>query len=382
MLDDAKFCAACGTPVEAGAGGAPNAAPQPPPAAASAVPPDWAAAVAGRPDRPRTQGPTGELPEYREAPSLHAGFWMRVVAWLIDYVIEIVGVVIIAFAVGVLYGILAKASGHAASRDLARLMGQVIGLVGGWLYYALFESSHLQATPGKLALGLRVTDLNGGRIGFGRATGRYFGKIISGLILLIGFMMAGWTSRKQALHDMMAGCCVVRKSELERFEAGGYTDSANSSRSGGMPGWAIALVVVGALIFPVAILAAIAIPAYQNYLVRSQVAEGVTLADGAKVAVAEYDANNNAFPTSNAQVGMGEPDSITGKYVGAVTVGTLQDGTGAIKVDFSDAANSALHGKYLLLEAQPQADGSLHWTCKDSSIAAKYLPTSCRSDDD
>ena len=62
-----------------------------------------------------------------------------------------------------------------------------------------------------MALGLLVTDRQGNRIGFGRATGRYFGKIISALILFIGFMMAGWTERKQALHDMMADTLVVRK---------------------------------------------------------------------------------------------------------------------------------------------------------------------------
>jgi uncharacterized RDD family membrane protein YckC len=61
-----------------------------------------------------------------------------------------------------------------------------------------------------MALGIRVTDLDGGRISFGRATGRYFGKILSGLILGIGFLMAAFTERKQALHDLLAGTLVVR----------------------------------------------------------------------------------------------------------------------------------------------------------------------------
>ena len=73
------------------------------------------------------------------------------------------------------------------------------------------ETSKFQGTLGKMALGLIVTDLSGQPITFGRATGRYFGKIISSLTLSIGYMMAGWTQQKQALHDMMAGCLVLRK---------------------------------------------------------------------------------------------------------------------------------------------------------------------------
>jgi uncharacterized RDD family membrane protein YckC len=80
-----------------------------------------------------------------------------------------------------------------------------------WLYWAIMESSSRQATLGKMALGIVVTDLEGHRISFGKATGRYFGKLISLLILLIGFIMIAFTDKKQGLHDMMAGCVVVVK---------------------------------------------------------------------------------------------------------------------------------------------------------------------------
>jgi uncharacterized RDD family membrane protein YckC len=80
----------------------------------------------------------------------------------------------------------------------------------GWVYFAGFESSHMQATPGKAALGLKVTDLNGNQIGFGTATGRYFGRILSG-ILYIGYIMVAFTERKQGLHDMLAGTLVVKQ---------------------------------------------------------------------------------------------------------------------------------------------------------------------------
>jgi uncharacterized RDD family membrane protein YckC len=84
-------------------------------------------------------------------------------------------------------------------------------MVLNWLYYALLESSTWQATLGKKALGLEVTDVEGRRISFGRASGRFFAKIISTLILFIGFIMAGFTEKKQALHDIIAGTLVIRK---------------------------------------------------------------------------------------------------------------------------------------------------------------------------
>jgi uncharacterized RDD family membrane protein YckC len=88
----------------------------------------------------------------------------------------------------------------------------LLAIVGNWLYYACFESSSWQATPGKKVLNISVTDLTGTRISFGRASGRFFAKFISRLIPLgIGFILAGITERKQALHDMIASTLVLRR---------------------------------------------------------------------------------------------------------------------------------------------------------------------------
>jgi len=84
------------------------------------------------------------------------------------------------------------------------------GLMASWLYWALFESSAWQATLGKRMVGIRVTDLQGQRISLARASGRFFGKLLSAFSLLVGFAMAGFTEKKQALHDLLAGCLVVR----------------------------------------------------------------------------------------------------------------------------------------------------------------------------
>jgi uncharacterized RDD family membrane protein YckC len=90
------------------------------------------------------------------------------------------------------------------------LLIEAVAVVGEWLNYAFTESSAWQGTIGKKILGLRVTDLNGNRVSFGRASVRFFGKIVSGFTLLIGYIMAGFTEKKQALHDMIAGCLVVK----------------------------------------------------------------------------------------------------------------------------------------------------------------------------
>jgi uncharacterized RDD family membrane protein YckC len=121
----------------------------------------------------------------------YGGFWKRVAALLIDSVV-------ISFASGVI---------SAATIGV----GTISIFVLPWLYEALMLSSEKQATLGKMALGIAVTDLNGGRLTFGRATGRHFAKWISALILGIGFVMAAFTERKQALHDLIAETLVVNR---------------------------------------------------------------------------------------------------------------------------------------------------------------------------
>ena len=84
-------------------------------------------------------------------------------------------------------------------------------LMFSWCYYAGLESSPIQATFGKYAVGLYVTDNKGDRISFGRATARHFSKIISNIVLLLGYLLAGWTSKKQALHDLISDCLVLKR---------------------------------------------------------------------------------------------------------------------------------------------------------------------------
>lgn len=134
----------------------------------------------------------------------------------------------------------------------------------------------------------------------------------------------------------------------------------------------IELMIVVAII---AILAAIALPAYQDYLVRSQVSEGLSLTSGAKSAVAETYANTGDWPTTNGEAGLEDSDKITGKYVSDVAVGA----NGAITATFGDGANTKISGKKLVLTPTDN-DGSISWSCATGTdVEQKYLPTSCRS---
>ena len=130
--------------------------------------------------------------EYAAPTVEYAGFWVRLVAFIIDAVL----LAVVGFVLGLFID-------NTSTESL-------VSTVVGWLYYAGMESSVRQATLGKSAMGLAVTDLSGGRISFLRATGRYFAKIISAIILLIGFIMVAFTAKKQGLHDMLAGTLVVK----------------------------------------------------------------------------------------------------------------------------------------------------------------------------
>lgn len=133
--------------------------------------------------------------------TIYAGFWRRVLAVLLD--------TLVLWIPASAFGWLVDESQWNVWVLLALAWFQT--LVIWTLYYGFLESSKHQGTLGKMVLGLKVTDMAGGRISFPRACGRYLAQMISLVPVGIGFMMAGWTERKQTLHDMICGCLVVRK---------------------------------------------------------------------------------------------------------------------------------------------------------------------------
>src|ERR1700733_423003 len=214
--DGAVFCPACGQAVQpavAPGAGLPLGA-----SSAAALPAGY------DPNAYATAAPVAPPVVYADASVQYAGFWLRMVAYLIDWIVLSLGFMALFVPFAITTGLTAVL-GNIHPGDDPRDVGAVLGgtfflglftvmslaFLGGWLYHAKMESSSWQATLGKKALNLRVTDLYGARVTFARASGRHFAKLITGLIPLgVGFMLAGLTERRQALHDMIASCLVLR----------------------------------------------------------------------------------------------------------------------------------------------------------------------------
>jgi len=152
-----------------------------------------------QPRQPRSQASTGVFSTNQHVE--YAGFWLRLWAHILDGFL-----IVLAVGIPMMF--------DATFRDFVINNSVVANLVIGlftWLYFAGMECSASQGTIGKMAFGIKVTDGNGAQISFLRASGRYFGKILSAMTLNVGYLMAAFTNRKQALHDLVSGCLVVRE---------------------------------------------------------------------------------------------------------------------------------------------------------------------------
>ncbi len=198
MSEGAAYCSKCGQPFSF-----PVAAPRTLLAPSPAVLPAYAGVAGPRVD--------------------YAGFWLRLLALIIDNVILGLGFVLVLIPLIFLTDLHKLLDDFHPDEDMNNvgiamfagiiLVAATVSLILTWLYHALMESSNWQATLGKKVLGLVVTDMAGRRASFGRSTGRHFGKLITNLIpAFLGYIMAGFTEKRQALHDMMSGCLVLRRS--------------------------------------------------------------------------------------------------------------------------------------------------------------------------
>jgi uncharacterized RDD family membrane protein YckC/Tfp pilus assembly major pilin PilA len=303
---------------------------------------------------------------------MYAGFWRRMAAWILDFIAIILIIAVWALVLSVI-----------ENKQQASLLILFASLLVPWLYFALMESSSMQATLGKAAVGIQVTDLKGERVGFGRATGRYFGKIPSSLIFNIGFAMAGFTERRQALHDKIANTLIVHK---------GFTPAEIADASPAPTPSFFAAVALGLLIillgpFGLGVLSAIAIPAYQDYTIRSQVAEGMINANPAMAAVAEALANQDDL----SQLQGSEAFAIGTRFVSSI-----DSRDGVLVITFGRQAHKNIADKSLewVPGVLDSSDGIV-WRCgyasgpagaqfvsdppgKFTTLPPNYLPARCR----
>lgn len=140
---------------------------------------------------------------------IYAGFLKRFCALMIDSLIIFAVFMLVGICVAVVMAVSVPKEDYVLYLTALQKKINIVSFFASWLYYALMESSPYQATLGKRIMRIKVSDLQGNRISFARATGRYFGKIVSTFSLFIGFLMAAFTVKKQALHDMIAETLVV-----------------------------------------------------------------------------------------------------------------------------------------------------------------------------
>jgi len=225
VADTAAFCPSCGQ-TTGNSPAAPRGIPLAPgggfvPPSAESIPPFRVAPAPTAPSYPAAY-------PVAAATTAYAGFWLRFVAYIIDALILGIPLGFVFISIFASSGLLRSVGTFPPETPdaLVRFLGMgwifriaLAAMVLEWLYYALMESSAWQATLGKKALGIYVTDLTGTRISFGRASGRFFSMVLFRIVPLIGVLLffpidcicAGLTEKKQALHDMMAGCLVIRK---------------------------------------------------------------------------------------------------------------------------------------------------------------------------
>lgn len=133
------------------------------------------------------------------------GFWRRFAAVIIDFLAMLMPILLVSTLLRVSIFFVTD-----IDLDVLNFIESIVTICMWWLYYSLFHSSSWQATLGKRALHLKVVDLDGHRISFARASGRFFAQYLSAFTFCIGYMMAGWTKRKRSLHDMIAKTYVIK----------------------------------------------------------------------------------------------------------------------------------------------------------------------------
>lgn len=305
-----------------------------------------------------------------------AGFLRRFAAFIVDsfilgiamYAIIFLMLIVLGFGVGGLATMFQSSAGGGLPEG-PLLWVFVIGFyvlpfVMQGAYHIAFTGSAWQATPGKRLVGIKVVDEDGQRITLARSTGRWFAAALSYLTFYIGFLMAAFTDRKRALHDMVASTRVVDQ----------WAYTANPERQQrGLGGCAIAIIVGGVLlglVFTVGMLAAISIPAYQDYTQRAKIAEVVSEGRSMTVAIDEFLLATDRCPATLEEAGLREPSSA---LVESTDIGEIDVGQCSLRFTLGGAQAGPYDGEYLWFSH----DGEGGWDC-GGSMEDRLLPAGCR----
>ncbi|MEP7044453.1 MAG: RDD family protein [Dokdonella sp.] len=295
---------------------------------------------------------------------VYAGFLKRWAALIIDGLVLGLPLLAVTIVLGAAIGL---GSGGGERVAVAQGIGYLLWLIATPLYYAGQETSRHQATLGKRAIGIKVTDLAGRRLAFGRALARWFAAALSYLTFYVGFLMAGFTGRKQALHDYVAGTLVV-----DRWA---WSEHPERQRPGLGGGVIVLAIVPFVFIAIVGVLAAIALPAYQNYTLRAKVADALIQGHALQTTVAEALTESERCPR-NGEAGIATAQSYASGVVAGITALQRADGRCGLDIELHAAGQSMLDGRTIQLSFDRQ---SRHWRCR-SDLAPAILGALCDAD--
>jgi len=288
-----------------------------------------------------------------------AGFWRR---WSARFIDQFVLVVLCMVTLAVAASVDADAYPHTSTLELAKRVAIALYFLLAGSYFVGMESSRLQATIGKRLLGIKAVDPSGHRLSVRRALDRWVAAAFSWLSLGFGFAMAGF-GKKLAMHDYISRTLVV-----DRWAYTGFPERQRRTNLGDRAFGVMALFV--ALAVPVVA------AQYSDYVIRSQISEGISLADGVKTAMVEFHQSHGRWPASNAEAGLNA--TISGSYVRQIEVGTSP---GRIAIEYSSVAPQSAHrkinGRHLYLDASV-AGIEFDWTCHSEDLRQADCPSRCR----
>jgi uncharacterized RDD family membrane protein YckC len=274
----------------------------------------------------------------------YAGFWVRYSANVLDSIILVAFALVLGFALG----LLTSSLGMGALS--AEWIGFAITLVLTWLYIVLGESSPASATWGKRAFHLQVLGADHfDRISFLRATGRLLGRYLSTLLFMIGYLIQPFNARRRALHDFLSGTVVVVQRQYSRL--------------------LIALMLVLSLVLPAGIIVAVAVPAYQQYVVRAKVSTALRQVTPATVAIQRYLAAQGRSPASLDEAGFDTRRGLAG-----VRRLAFDAASGVITVTFDFAP---VDGSTVLIVPDQIENDAISWSCQPGTLPARWLPRQC-----